>query len=166
MGILNNLDKYVSILPKDVSQSDFTKFINSISDNDLLIITKILDELFEYKTSDLYIKLPVKPPVQLYLVNPCREFTDKKKIDKVPKGCTASFTEQCSTCEFYDKECKPSGYAHPFWFHIDSPYVSLVLNRYDEAVFINKDDCIAKCKEMWDPELVDISQNDFDTNCH
>lgn len=165
MGILNNLDKYLSVLPGSVSQSEFTSFISSLSDDNLSIATKLLDELFELNKNNMYIKLPVKAPTQLYMVNPCREFLPDAKDVKPPKNCTGTFTEQCSECEFYNKECVQSGYAHPFWFHIDSPYVSLVMNNYGETVFDNKEDCINKCMSLYDPKLVEISQNDFDTNC-
>ncbi len=123
------------------------------------IIDLTLDDISEiyedYKKfhSEQNIYLPTKPYQILWHVLDVRVLSDSE--DEFPIDCQGVFSELCENCNLKDK-CVTVGIPNKIWFHLDSPYITFVRDQFNSLVFDNEQDCLNKCLELYDNDLVNL----------
>ena len=123
-----------------------------------------INKLISIANDENIIKLPTKLNTCVWIVTP---IMFSKETIEIPIGCTCNFTEVCETCEHYKKDCNLTAYAQKIFFYLGSSYAPLVINNWNTLVFDNMEDCIKKCKELYNPEFVDIAQKRYiENNSH
>ena len=115
-------------------------------------ITEIYNDYKKFH-SEQNIYLPTKPYQILWFVTETRVLDDDNA--EFPENCQMMFSEACENCKVKDK-CVTVGFPEKKWFHLDSPYVTFVRDNFNSLVFTNEEDCLKRCIELYDNNLVNL----------
>lgn len=162
MGLISNLQKLQNTFKDDFSNDELIKLNESLSDNSINKLIEIGEMSKKYK-SNTNISLPIEPYNFIWIITPCRMDLPeaKEKNLHVPETCTGIYSDLCEHCELNNGYCVNTAYVEKKWFHLDSPYLSLVLNEWENLAFEDEDKAIQAAKNIYNPKYVDMCQEKY-----